>query len=829
MLEGVKKLLFFKGEKRPGKAELRKREKIDAEFARVGFRVGEFQAPEKKGSDLNIFLSIALVNFFVVFGAFGGFLSAMEIRWNPFLVAIFLMLAAIALAFFYKYNLYRLLGYLVAFIGILLLLQQNLSLFRTGFAVMANQLMKSLEKVLELPMEREYELYSEHTVLAVNMCAMLIGFVFLLLFNIILSEMQNYWIVIFFSFPIVQLPMYLNKRIPVFYFILYIVGVLSAYCIRSSGHYSIYGKKKKKYQNRTFRKKEYIIYRCDGTSVLGITAILLVLVTVVFASATLLYPRERHQESNPMESVWKTDSRILAKRIALVGFWGMFAGDNKSPNGVTTGKLGQIQRVRPDFEPDLYLYTEQPELESSLYIRNFCGINYEDNSWSIDADANNGDWCVHFQPGDLFMYLDQKYGGYLAKDMKKLMIIESGAPKEYVYIPYWNAGAARNYMETSSGVTETRIGMTGYTNAMYSPLKGDGSLRKLLQQMEQAKSAWPVEVREKFRKMLERYEAQVYVTCLQGNEELLMKIRALCEENGITADLEITEIVERVKTFLANNYNYTLMPGTTPKGKDFAEYFLFEQKKGYCVYFATAATLMFRSLGIPSRYVCGYAASGSDMRNSEKEKISENSALAGMSEIVLTDNDAHAWTEIYLDGFGWWPVEVTNAEELNEEENDIAGFLAGLFGAETVEYVKRITITLGTRLLLLLISALIGYLITTALFRSIHMQEFRKCKNDRMLIELYRHLVKMMKASKIKTGSNTTCRENAVLLSERLKIETEEIYSAFAVVDKIRFSSHTVSKEERDDAKEKMLVYEKKLCKSAGLCRLFLIRWIYRL
>lgn len=81
-----------------------------------------------------------------------------------------------------------------------------------------------------------------------------------------------------------------------------------------------------------------------------------------------------------------------------------------------------------------------------------------------------------------------------------------------------------------------------------------------------------------------------------------------------------------------------------PPGKDFVTYFLSESRRGYCMHFASAATLLLRSMGIPARYVGGYAATMQE---------------SGVFDIP--DSAAHVWVEIYLDGYGWHPVEVTPA------------------------------------------------------------------------------------------------------------------------------------------------------------------------
>lgn len=71
-------------------------------------------------------------------------------------------------------------------------------------------------------------------------------------------------------------------------------------------------------------------------------------------------------------------------------------------------------------------------------------------------------------------------------------------------------------------------------------------------------------------------------------------------------------------------------------------------KTGYDVQYAAAAVMMFRYYGIPSRYVEGYLLT--------PETVKE----AGTAETVtVSQKYAHAWPEIYLDGIGWIPVEVT--------------------------------------------------------------------------------------------------------------------------------------------------------------------------
>lgn len=108
-----------------------------------------------------------------------------------------------------------------------------------------------------------------------------------------------------------------------------------------------------------------------------------------------------------------------------------------------------------------------------------------------------------------------------------------------------------------------------------------------------------------------------------------------------------------IAQLLERNATYDLRTPRTPTEEDFVTYFLEESHRGYCVHFASAATLLLRTQGIPARYVSGYATS-----------VSTATIIAGNQALYSTrvlDSDAHAWVEIYLNGYGWYPVEVTPA------------------------------------------------------------------------------------------------------------------------------------------------------------------------
>ena len=122
--------------------------------------------------------------------------------------------------------------------------------------------------------------------------------------------------------------------------------------------------------------------------------------------------------------------------------------------------------------------------------------------------------------------------------------------------------------------------------------------------------------------------------------------------------------------FFLDNYVYDMAPGATPMGSDFVTYFLSDQKRGYCAHFASAGVMLLRSYGIPARYAEGYVittegvtetASGTD-EDASYYYTGDNPL--GRSSVITTeisDGNAHAWAEVFVSGYGWIPVEVTNA------------------------------------------------------------------------------------------------------------------------------------------------------------------------
>jgi transglutaminase-like putative cysteine protease len=109
--------------------------------------------------------------------------------------------------------------------------------------------------------------------------------------------------------------------------------------------------------------------------------------------------------------------------------------------------------------------------------------------------------------------------------------------------------------------------------------------------------------------------------------------------------------VKAIENHLRNGYAYSLdSPEYPEEGRDFVDHFLFSQKEGYCDYFSTAMVVMLRSVGIPARWVKGFAPG---------EAVETADAPNTPLSVTVRNKDAHSWVEVYFPQIGWMAFEPT--------------------------------------------------------------------------------------------------------------------------------------------------------------------------
>jgi len=104
--------------------------------------------------------------------------------------------------------------------------------------------------------------------------------------------------------------------------------------------------------------------------------------------------------------------------------------------------------------------------------------------------------------------------------------------------------------------------------------------------------------------------------------------------------------VVAITNYLRKSITYQMIIPNPPANQDPIDWFLFDYKKGFCNYYATAEVLMLRSIGIPARLAVGYAEGTSDQND---------------TSFKVKAHDSHAWPEVFFTNAGWVEFEPTSS------------------------------------------------------------------------------------------------------------------------------------------------------------------------
>ncbi len=118
----------------------------------------------------------------------------------------------------------------------------------------------------------------------------------------------------------------------------------------------------------------------------------------------------------------------------------------------------------------------------------------------------------------------------------------------------------------------------------------------------------------------------------------------------MTASSTPDQILQLLAWF-RDDFTYTLQP-RTGFGRHPLESFLMHTRRGHCEYFASSFALLLRARNIPARVALGFLSTEFELPEQED---SEGSGV----RFNIRQSDAHAWTEVWLDGYGWLTVDPT--------------------------------------------------------------------------------------------------------------------------------------------------------------------------
>ena len=272
-----------------------------------------------------------------------------------------------------------------------------------------------------------------------------------------------------------------------------------------------------------------------------------------------------------------------------------------------------------------------------------------------------------------------------------------------------------------------------------------------------------------------------------------------------------------IKNWLYTHCTYSLTPGDPTQDEDFVASFL-EHRKGYCVYFASAMTIMSRCVGLPARYVIGFGLKSSPYSKSD-------------TDYVATNATSHAWTEVYFRGIGWVPFDATgwNADEdatvdTNTSESDFIPPVSSSVSKTALDSIPLFSNNDGIPpTLLVLLILLAGFLAAVILFfiiryisllRSGYDTKHKVTTPGDRLTMYYRKILHQAACMGIHQHPSDTIQSFALRLEE--KLTPQHICELFLPVMKMRFGCKEPTEEEVRLLSEFFTDFEKRLRHELG-------------
>lgn len=598
---------------------------------------------EKKENRLLTLLLKGFIVYLLSMGSVGFYLSALKIEYNVVLCHIVIAVMAICCALLYYRLLVENLGYfllLIVFGGLVVIFRDYIN---SGFYAIVNMTVDEAAEYFDVDIQRLYNEQIGNRYVTVTCVVLFIGIVLDILLNVYISRRMQYVTAIVIVMFLNVIPLYMTDEPDLLYSMMLLVGIAMTYVFKSGKHYSpqvsvkrtdrIFEKKGTRKKKKRNSEISYV-YDVKVMGQVGVTVALVVMAAVTAISS--LRPKENFNVGYTSNKYKEFTMEIVSMMLVegRVGFFGT-AGNS---GGIDGGRLGTVSTVHLDYQTDLVVQVA-PYSYETIYLRSFVGEQYNpyQNLWTSINDLKWYDDSVTPEANAL----EQAYETGQPGSARGVMIVRNvDADFSRQYLPYYS----RSYETDERGNTEI---------IYYPRLQGND-----------------VRVLEKEYGKLGAYTAEdLYVP--EENKEAIAQVVGELELSGNSPD----DAVSAVSQYFQENIPYTIRPGKTPKNEDFVNYFLTENRKGYCSHYASAATLMFRYMGIPARYVEGYAVDfyqitdGELVEDAEYKDYYDGYSELGetaLVEVKVTDADAHAWVEIYTAGEGWHVVDVTPAGETEE-------------------------------------------------------------------------------------------------------------------------------------------------------------------
>ncbi|SDI91411.1 Transglutaminase-like enzyme, putative cysteine protease [Lachnospiraceae bacterium G41] len=606
----------------------------------------------KKSNRFLICLFKGILVYIATYCSICGLLDAFEIEYNRPIIMVAFAFFSFYVSFLYFNKLIFYIFYIILFVAFTVELARYYMAANSGFQAAINIIFEEYSDYFGLAAIREGYESVTNRYLTVTIAALFLGAFTAILLNVTISGYMNAFETALVTFPYIEVALFIHK-IPS---AIYLFGLLFVYtCVvflQFSRHsrMQVKGKRTHEFLRIKMKKENRYAYQADIPVFLYSFAFSFVisLVIIILLKAPLNMPISKV----PGNAIHKQTQEYV--KILVQNGIGGFLDTYTSTGGLSGGRIGGVSQVRPDYETDLEV-TFVPINYDTIYLKGYTGTNYQPSGWFPLAH-------------DLTYLEDQRE--YDFGNTAKIMIKEVDADPKFDYRPYFSSTTDIEHSPSDYNTYEIT----------YKPVLS---------------SADYAEPKEDELLILSDYYEYVYDACLVVPEDLKPVLdETLKEINPVkTDDINQYRIncANAIYVYFLENFNYTMAPGRTAYKRDFVEYFLTHQKRGFCAHFASATVLLLREMGVPARYCEGYCipitliyedAILTDNNFDEWYSGKQDIELQSVLEVPVNDSYAHAWVEIYLDGYGFVPFEAT-IPSFDEEDNDLGFLTFNFFSAIT--------------------------------------------------------------------------------------------------------------------------------------------------
>lgn len=281
---------------------------------------------------------------------------------------------------------------------------------------------------------------------------------------------------------------------------------------------------------------------------------------------------------------------------------------------------------------------------TTLYLKGFVGNTLDGKKWK-PTDKN-----VYVSNGyqGLIEYVSEagipftQYSRYSALNIDihshEVTVKNIGANGKYTYTPYTISS------ETGEPYYDLNLRGGGEVYS-YTVFSGDESRERITQELWLTENSDRTPSKNRYIEVESEYRAFVYDVYSGISDGLRSEIVDVLKQPEARS---INTVTQCLRALFSDAYSYSQTPDEV-KSDFLHEFFNGDIALCNSAYFASAATYVFRAFGFAARYAEGYLLSSEI----------EDDDLSADRTVLLTDKDAHAWTEVYFDGIGWLPIEVT--------------------------------------------------------------------------------------------------------------------------------------------------------------------------